>query len=287
MSTLLERFTRTRKGLPCPICEHSDWCMVEFDGSGEPVHVLCPRTPSARRWGNAGYLHVLRDDGQRPEWNRVTILRTTTPSVEMDTRMRHAQERLLFGDHAVRAARELGLQPKALIALGAGIEWSTLLFPMKDEEGRLTGIRTRSAAAEKRSVRGSRSGLFVPLGLAREGEVYVCEGPTDTAALLGLGLHAFGLASAGACTKMAARLVARLALRRAVVVADNDDAGLASARQVSHALRLMVRDVRVVAPPTEFKDVRDWVRGGATADSVRAAVEASESVGLVLVGGRP
>jgi hypothetical protein len=287
MTFVIGRFQRLRKGQRCAICGHEGWCMGEFDGAGEPLRVLCPRTPSDRRWGNAGYLHVLRDDGRRPEWNRVTVLRTTIPSVEMHTRIRHAQERLLFGDHAVRAARELGLQPKALIALGAGIEWSTLLFPMKDDEGRLTGIRTRSAAAEKRSVRGSRSGLFVPLGLAREGEVYVCEGPTDTAALLGLGLHAFGLASAGACTKMATRLVAGLAARRAVVVADNDDVGASSARRVAHALRVVVRDVRVVAPPPEFKDAREWVHAGATEASVRAMVEATEPVGLVLVGGRP
>ncbi len=62
MGTLLERFRRTRKGLPCPVCEHSDWCMVEFDGSGDAVRVLCQRAQSDRRWGQAGWLHVLRDD---------------------------------------------------------------------------------------------------------------------------------------------------------------------------------------------------------------------------------
>jgi len=285
MGTLLERFRRTRKGLPCPVCEHSDWCMVEFDGSGDAVRVLCQRTPSGRRWSEAGWLHVLRDDSQTTAWPRVTVLRTTTPSVATHERMRRAHERLLSGDHVARASRELGVAPQALVALGAGIEWRTLLFPMKDDQGRLIGIRTRSAAGEKRSARGSRNGLFLPSVLARDVEVYVCEGPTDTAALLGLGLDAIGLASAGTCTGMAARLVVAVAPHRVVVVGDNDSAGRRSSLAVARALRVVARDVRVIAPPSELKDAREWVRAGTPATSVRAVVEASERVGLILTGG--
>jgi len=50
---------------PCPICGHPGGCMYANVGNC-PTAVICVRMESPRRAGEAGWLHVLRDDG--PTW---------------------------------------------------------------------------------------------------------------------------------------------------------------------------------------------------------------------------
>ena len=44
---------RVSRQNPCPICGKPDWCLVATDGSV----AICPRTPSDRMAGSAGYIH--------------------------------------------------------------------------------------------------------------------------------------------------------------------------------------------------------------------------------------
>jgi hypothetical protein len=60
--TLLTEFVRCTRKVRCPICGHAGWCMVSRDDPSSPSKVLCQRVESPRRWGNAGWLHQLRDD---------------------------------------------------------------------------------------------------------------------------------------------------------------------------------------------------------------------------------
>jgi len=62
-----QRVSRRR---PCPVCDKPDWCL--FAGpDDDPVAVICARIESAKRCGDAGCLHVLRDDGPAwPPWRR-------------------------------------------------------------------------------------------------------------------------------------------------------------------------------------------------------------------------
>ncbi len=46
-------------GISCPVCGKPDWCLVSADDPNDPAAAICPRTPSARNLGDAGYLHVL------------------------------------------------------------------------------------------------------------------------------------------------------------------------------------------------------------------------------------
>src|SRR5437879_4269411 len=57
----VERMQRVSASKPCPICEKPDWCLRAEDGSA----AICSRIESAKRCGEAGWLHVLREPSQR------------------------------------------------------------------------------------------------------------------------------------------------------------------------------------------------------------------------------
>jgi len=143
-------------------------------------------------------------------------------------------------------------------------------FPMRDGVGAVTGIRLRDGGGHKWAVRGGCDGLFYDPAMESAPELAVCEGPTDTAAALTLGLDAAGRPSclSGADTLKA--LVRRLGCRRVTVIADHDGAkrrpdgsawfpGVQGARSLASALGRMTR---IVVPPA--KDLRDWLIDGAT-----------------------
>jgi len=93
--------------------------------------------------------------------------------------------------------------------------------------------------------------------------LFVCEGPTDTAAALDLGLFAVGRPNCccgGPEIKVFAR---RMACSRVVVVSDNDKPGLDGARKVGGELG---RPFAVYVPPA--KDLREFCRLGGTRNMI-------------------
>ena len=67
---------RVTKSEPCPICTKSDWCLYAEDGSA----AICARTEqgSTKRCGDAGWLHILRD-------NRIAKIGTYKQRLYVDT----------------------------------------------------------------------------------------------------------------------------------------------------------------------------------------------------------
>ena len=160
---------------------------------------------------------------------------------------------------------------------------------MCDGHGNVVGIRLRRADGIKFAVRGSRQGIFlctcerlapaaaqtvanqanessqptVSGGLSSR-TLFVCEGPTDTAAAVELGLFAVGRPNCccgGADIKIYAR---RHQCHRVVIISDNDKPGLDGARKVGLEIKL---PFAVYVPPA--KDLREFVRLGGT----RAMIE--------------
>ena len=167
-------------------------------------------------------------------------------------------------------ARDLGVSASACFWLGA--VWATPQYrgwawPMRDGYYEYVGIRLRSPEGRKWAVKGSHQGLFLPTIDPQE-TCYVCEGPTDTAAALSMGLFAIGRPSCLGCEVEVARLFRRLDVRRAVIVADADDPGFNGARKL--AASLPIPSV-VIVPPT--KDLRAFYQMGGT----RAMIEALAS----------
>ena len=175
--------------------------------------------------------------------------------------------RLVSDEDVTWLAGQLAVTAASLKRLGVGYYRRTesFSFPMRDGSGQVIGIRTRDPkTGAKRSVFGSRSGLFIPTGI--EGDtLFVAEGATDVAALLDVGLAAVGRPDCHSCKGFLVDFAQRYRPTQIVVVADSDEVGRRGAKSVARRLRL-VAPVHVVVPSA--KDARDWIAAGATRDDL-------------------
>lgn len=160
------------------------------------------------------------------------------------------------------------------IARADGQRWA---ITERNAQGEVIGTAYRLPDGSKDFGKGGKRGLILPwplgayAGSTEREPVYIAEGASDTAALLGLGLDAVGVPMAGQCGAMLAEL---LAGRHAVIVADADDAGRRGAAKLVRALNKSCASVRIIEPPSGAKDVRAAVIAGAD----RAAFEALAAV---------
>ncbi len=140
---------------------------------------------------------------------------------------------------------------------------------MSDATGTIIGIRRRLPSGRKLAVRGGREGLFVPTALSRSGRLLICEGPTDTAAMLGLGFAALGRPSCSGGTRFVG-VLARA--REVVIVADGDEPGRHGAIRLATTLHLHCPKVDIISPPPGVKDARAWVGAGATRHDIESTL---------------
>jgi hypothetical protein len=270
---------RVTKRRPCPVCSKPDWC-VYAGPDDAPTAALCQRIESQRRIGEAGWLHRLRESVTAwPPWER-NIRRAVRLATEArggpDFGKLAADFRRAVKPEALgRLAATLGLSPESLQRLRVG--WSARhrawAFPMRDASARTVGIRLRLAGGRKLSVKGGREGLFIPTGLQPGGRLFVCEGPTDTAACLDWGFRAVGRPSCTGGVKYLAELVRRLAPAEVVIVADGDPPGQQGAERLASTLAAYVPMLRVITPPSRVKDARAWRASRVTSGDVTAEIE--------------
>lgn len=173
-------------------------------------------------------------------------------------------------EEVVKRERMLGIPAGGLVRLGAA--WAAgigaLAAPMMTAPlGKTIGVRLRADDGKKWAVTGSMNGLFVPTGFVGEGPLYMPEGLTDTASLVGLGLDAVGRPSCNGGRELA-RSVAKLSGRLVVVVTDADAPGRAGADLLASELDRDGVRVKVMVPPPGMKDVREFVRRGADARTI-------------------
>lgn len=290
--SLLDDFVRVTRQRPCPICEKPDWCLVARDNPSSPSAAICARIESHKRFGKAGWHHRMREDESRfvpGRWRTIRIPVGPLRTAEMADLAARYQDAVELG-HLNRFASGLGLGTSSLrhLSIGwCGWAWS---FPMCDGSGAVRGIRLRKPDGQKLAVRGSREGLFVARGLEQVSRLLVCEGPTDTAALLDLGLDALGRPSCGGGSRLVLDFVRAVRPEEVVVVADADGPGQRGAESLLARLLPVVPNVRILHPPGGVKDARDWKRRGANRDKVERAIEESPirrlDVRVRRVGGR-
>jgi hypothetical protein len=275
-------FIRVTRRDPCPVCGKPDWCLRKPDNSA----AICTRVESQKRVGKqdfAGFLHSF-DNGN--DFRRVVRPFTTVknePAVIIDwPALTVSCVKALPGGALECFAASLGLSSDSLRRLNVGWHRAkrSYSFPMKDETGRLVGIRLRRPNGNKFAVHGSRQGLFIPYGLRLDerllAPLFITEGPTDGAALLDLGLAAVGRPSCLGGVALLTKLARRLRPEQVVIVADQDIVGRRGAEVLAASL-VTITPVRVITPPAGIKDARAWKRAGATAADIFSAVDATFS----------
>lgn len=266
-------FGRVSKRHPCPVCGHTDWCGASLDGRLARCMRVESDKPSTGSDGATGWIHVLSELPPPPaRKHRVYTPKPKRSMIDFSAVMdRYMAQTTISG--VARFACELHVTVASLQRLGAAWGSRAWAFPMRDAAGQIIGIRLRSPEGGKYAVTGSSQGLFMPRYFLNGGEpVYVCEGPTDTAAVLDLGFAAVGRPS---CRGGGPMLAKRLAGRAVVIVADRDEPkfrpdgsvwypGRDGAADLAKQLVDHCSSVKVIQPPPPYKDAREWISGGGT-----------------------
>jgi hypothetical protein len=228
------------------------------------------RTESERRLGNGGWLHRLgRDMLGAPVRAQPAAPKRHLSAVTLGNTW--ARWACTTEDvHVEGLAGRLGVKPEALRSLGVCWAWphEAWGFPMFDGYEDFAGMRLRSDEGEKWALRGSRQGIFLP-DAQPQGDVLVVEGPTDAAAAVSLGFHAIGRPSCTGGAREIGVYCRRRGIKRVSVLADNDGPGISGARALCGQVGLPARLVVLLA-----KDLREWVKNGATRQAVEACLAA-------------
>jgi 5S rRNA maturation endonuclease (ribonuclease M5) len=237
--------------------------------------VICPRTEdkSAKYIDGSGYLHILKPGEykrQNPEWKKELPEHN---SVIAALAKKHISA--ISGENMKALVADLGITEQSLKRMFVG--WAGAhngaTFPMFRHRRRVIGIRIRTMTGKKFAVKGSRQGLFLPRGWndnPKKG-VLVCEGPTDTAAVLDLDFSAIGRPS---CLGGTALITEAVSTRRVVIVADDDGPGMDGAVRLQKHLENFCPGCQILVPPC--KDMREWLRSGATKQDVVDAIGRSK-----------
>lgn len=133
---------------------------------------------------------------------------------------------------------------------------------MKDFREQHIGIRYRDTSGKKWAEKGSRQGLFVPFDDPQP-DLYITEGPTDCAAMLSMGLFAIGKASAMQGPEEIVKFIQKNRIRRVIVIADNDTAGLNGAKKLIDVCPVPCCELVLPA-----KDAREFYRNGGTRELI-------------------
>jgi hypothetical protein len=275
-------FVRVSKGKPCPVCSKPDWCLVAKDGSA----AICPRLPSNKQIGDAGFLHRLTNDFHP------SMVPTFQKPVSIDaTGIARRYQDGMGEKEYTSLAEALGVSQESLMGLSVGkadqyLE-GTYSFPMRDASDNIIGVRLRNADGHKWAIYGSRSGLFY--GSLEHGEtIYVCEGPTDTAALMDMGLCGIGKPSCNGGNEILVEIIKKLRPPLVVVIADVDPKsgkcdfceqqfcqhchpGQHGAATTAKAISAVGISVKIIEP-INAKDLRQWRRNGLTKAAFQAVV---------------
>lgn len=248
---MLSKKQRVSSQAPCPVCGKGDWCFFSGDGTG----IVCARVSdgATKRAGEAGWFHPIADATRR------AVPRQAEPASFKDfERVWQSLQRNTPGGFIQDAAQSLRVGVRALECIGCAAYGThgTAAFPMMNAARIIIGVRLRSSDGRKWAIRGSRQGLFIPSIESIDERLVVCEGPTDTAAMLTAGYSAIGRPSCRGCEKEIAEFCRR---RDVVILSDADDPGRDGSISLAKAIWRACKTLRV-AEPTGAKDARDWIR---------------------------
>lgn len=267
---------RVTRKKPCKICAKPDWCGYSDDG----VLACCMRIDvgAERTAKNGGWIHRLSDAPAatpRPR-PKPAAAAPTLPCVEMNDRFKFD----LTYQQVIDLASDLGVTDTSLHQLDIGFseQHGAYTFPMRRGRGDIVGFRLRNMAGEKWAITGSHNGLFIPRHLRGVGPLVIVEGPTDTAALVSIGVDAIGRPSnTGGREDLVA--YCRGMRRPIVILRDRDQPGSIAEHLTDQGASRLAADLQpnqvYICRPPAHKDVRAWVTAGATHDIVMSVLRAA------------
>ena len=263
------KLQRVNKKNPCTACGHDSWCLL-----GETA-ALCMRVSSERPYtmkdGNIGYWHSF--DKERPrKW--VPTERKEPPKIDAEKMIDSWLKSTTRADLKTESEM-LGVSLESLVSLKCcwSEEWQSWAFPMRNGCGKICGIRLRFNDGRKLAVTGSRQGNFIPWRHCNK-RAYLVEGPTDTAAMLTIGLFCIGRPSCSGGVLELKQALHLIRIEELVIIADNDHDRLTpDGRKYNPGMdgaKSLIRQIPVksciITMPT--KDIRDFVKCGGTAADV-------------------
>lgn len=265
-------YDRVRRDKVCPICGKPDWCLIHREGKS----AICARVEGKYPRSEAGYYHRLTDAPCRTQATR------HVPLIQVDfSDKAQAYASNMNAARYGEISKALGVSPESLRRLRTGWDGRAFTFPMRDGKGAVIGIRRRFRNGKKVSVKGSKNGLFIPDALTGEGVLYICEGASDAAAAIDLGIgDVIGRPSCNARCDLVIALVKRAAYKAAVIIPDNDckpnglNPGLDGGYRIARKLRPYIRRVYLAIPPPGL-DLREWINKNGL-NGVKAELEYCE-----------
>ena len=246
---------------PCLCCRKENWCLWSETGDS-----LCMRIESDKPMACGGWLH--KADGNLPPIMRPKRSPTPLPPTLDAVAWWNAARRAINLEKLDVWAERLGIPCSFLLFMGATTCCEMLCFPMRDGTGKICGIRTRNINGDKKAITGSKAGVFIPGVHDAAREPIICEGPTDAASAMALGFEPIGRPSCLGCEVQVIDTLKRFGNKTVTLCADNDGPGINGAKKLLDTLRAARISVRVVTPGIH-KDLRDWLKAGATAEIVR------------------
>jgi hypothetical protein len=223
---------------------------------------ICMRVKSDKPFtfanGAIGWYHWLKDPLPqfKPQPKR------ERPEIQVRDLLNYWRDKgCMSGPKTESLARNLGVTYSSLEMIGAvwSEDYRAWAFPMRGGDGEYSGIRLRSDSGKKWAVLGSKEGVFYAFGFPNSGQLFVVEGPTDTAAAMTIGLNCVGRPGCYGGVEEIRIIVRNEKYRSVVIVADSDDVGRRGAKLLHDALS--VHRVLLTLP---CKDMRQFVQSGGT-----------------------
>lgn len=276
------KWKKVNKRTPCPVCEKSDWCGISEDESVSRCMRVQSDTPSVGTDGATGYIHQVGDPV-----DRLLPAREYKQPQKVDMSSLYALYATKSGNTASDplAARwglpSFSVRSLHTVWIGAHQAYG---IPMWNELGEVIGIQLRGTDS-KWTIKGSQLGIFCSWPILSK-RVFVCEGASDTAAMISLGFTAVGRAS---CNSGGPILKRMLEGKDVVIVSDNDQPqqlpngnwvtpGQDGATQLSYQLAKTARSVRIITPPSPYKDARQWVNSGVSKKQIETACKVAYQI---------
>ncbi len=233
----------------CPICGKPDWCSVSESGE----FAFCPRTEegSIGQFGAWGYIHRIKKNDKTSKYKKVS---KSNHKINWEVLQKFYIDNYSekFGDNFENKL-EIGWDGKAYT------------FPVYDEKRKITGIQRIFKDRTKLFIKGSKDGIFWPIGLQFNDYLLICEGASDTLTALNLGFEAVGRLSCNNGERIICKLLKEKQQCRPIIIADSDEVGIKGAKKLAIKL-LDINPASILIPP--MKDLRKWDENGLTKEKL-------------------